>query len=256
MKGCRNICGDSLRVMRVSGMETDHVRHDPVGFPMVWVPDIRAFVHCLPVTKIQFEQFLCDARDGHFNAPWYDEALRLNPRTTARRIVAGNYWNAFLTGILPFEAERFAAWCGEGYRLLEEGEWQSFFGTMKLWNIRSLADLGILSGLGPRQRELIESIEKSVEEVCTASGEKCDLEVRMLLRLGVMEWVSIRGREDHRWGGVGEPHPTFCGNLFSPEKGELILLREPESRRLPSFGFRLAFDPSVARDAKPGTVGA
>jgi len=238
-------------------MSIDPFRYDPVGFPMIWIPDIRVFVHCLPVTKIQFEQFLCDARDGHFGARWYDDILRLNPRTTARRIWKGNYWNALLTGILPAETERFAAWCGDGYRLLEADEWQSFFRSMKLRDVRSLAALGILGELGLRQRELIENIEKSVEEVCAAAGEECELGMRMLLRLGVMEWVSVTGRENHRWGGMGEPHPSFCGNLFIPEKGELILPREPESRRLPSFGFRLAFDPRLVEDTeKPGTVAA
>lgn len=226
-------------------MEIDPIRYDPVGFPMIWVPDIRVFVHCLPVTKMQFEQFLCDARDGHFGARWYDEALQLNPRTTARRIWKGNYWNAFLTGILPAEAERFAAWCGDGYRLLEAGEWQSFFRAMKLREVPGLEDLGIFGELDSRRRQLFESIEKSIEDVCATAGEECHLDARMLLRLGVMEWVSVTGKENHRWGGLGEPHPSFCGNLFAPENGEPILLREAESRRLASFGFRLALDRSL-----------
>ncbi len=35
---------------------------DPLGFPMVWIEEIGAFMHWLPVTKVQFEKFIAAVR--------------------------------------------------------------------------------------------------------------------------------------------------------------------------------------------------
>jgi len=229
-------------------MRLEAVHLDPTGFPMIRVPGAHVFVHCLPVTKVQFEHFLCDATDGHFDARWYDVALRLNPRVSARRIWRGNYWNAFLSGVLPAEAERFAAWCGTGYRLLRTSEWERLYRTLDMGSTASsLAETGLLSQLAPRQRELITQIERAVEDACEQSGDPCYLVERMLLRLGLLEWVSIEGSNPSLWAGLGEPHPAFCGNLFVPARGDLIQPAEEESSRLASFGFRLAFDPTMVQ---------
>lgn len=230
-------------------MRYDAVHLDPTGFPMIRVPGLAVFAHCLPVTKVQFEYFLCDATDGHFDSRWYDEVLRLNPRVSARRIWRGNYWNAFLSGILPAEAERFAAWCGTGYRLLRRSEWQRLYWTLEVESSTSfLAETSLVSDLAPRQRGLIAQIERAVEEACAQSNDSCHLVERMLMRMGLIEWVSIDGLNPSLWAGLGEPNPAFCGNLFVPAKGDLIQPSEEETSRLASFGFRLAFDPSLVQE--------
>ncbi|HEV3076136.1 MAG TPA: hypothetical protein VHB47_17075 [Thermoanaerobaculia bacterium] len=235
-------------------MATDSFHLDPTGFPMMWVPEVAQFVHCLPVTKLQFERFLGDARDGHFSAAWYDEVLRLNPRVPARRIWRDNYWGALLTGVLPAEAERFAAWCGDGYRMPLATEWQRIYRALSARGASRLGDLGALAQLGGRQRELVENLERSVEEVCHASGAACGLPERLLLRLGVVEWVALTERGDKRWAGLGEPHPAFCGNLFAPDDGQLVAPADPERERLASFGFRLVFSPGTT-DGSTGQTG-
>jgi len=231
-------------------MRDETIHPDPVGFPMIWVQELGLYVHCLPVTKVQFEYFLSDARDGHFDPAWYESIRQLNPRISPRRIWSRNYWNAFLTGILPGEAERYAAWNGDGYHLLDSSEWQSFFRAVRGKSPSLLDDLGISERLGPRPRELFQTIGRAVDdvweetrEVGRDSPEKIGLAERLLLRLGVMEWVSLRNGQGLRWGGLGEPHPNFCGNLFAPECGEVVLPGDPERQRLAPFGFRLAFDP-------------
>src|SRR5438128_864257 len=90
-----------------------HVVLDPTGFPMIWVKDLGAHLHFLPVTKYQFEHFLCERFSAAFDQGWYAQLLALNGRVSPRRIEAGNYWKAFLTGALPAEAATFAEWCGE-----------------------------------------------------------------------------------------------------------------------------------------------
>ena len=230
-------------------MTNDAIHLDPTAFPMIRVPAIGVYVHCLPVTKVQFEHFLCDANDGHFDARWYEQVLELNPRVTARRVWSGNYWNALLSGILPAEAERFAAWNGPGYRLLRVAEWRAFYRAMSDLRHPSLWQAGLLAPLGDRQRQLIAQLEAAVEEACARCGERCGMVERTLLRYGVVEWVAAGGRGARLWGGLGEPHPTFCGNLFDPAEDEPLDPLDGERQRLASCGFRLAFDPAQARPA-------
>ena len=50
------------------------------GAMVVWVKAISAYMDLLPVTKIQFEYFLCDTLDPRFTAQWYDQILQINPQ--------------------------------------------------------------------------------------------------------------------------------------------------------------------------------
>lgn len=228
-------------------MNQPRTRLDPTGFPMVWLPSLGLYFHWLPVTKIQFEHFLCDALDGHFDLQWYEEILRLNPRATARRIWRGNYWQAFTTGVFPSEAERFAAWSGEGYRLPTRDEWTKAYLQMKMEpEIDSLPPL-MLDSLRDRPREVLNRVVSSAREASVTLGFTPGFETNLLLRFGILEWVALEGEAPARWGGIGEPNPAFCGNLLAPDEGEIVLPSTAESDRLAVFGFRLVFDPLQAR---------
>ncbi len=231
-------------------MRDNAIRPDRTGFPMVLMPELGLYVHVLPVTKMQFEHFLCDATDGHFDSRWYDEIRRLNPRVSARRIWSGNYWNAFLSGILPAEAERFAVWCGPGYRLLQTSEWQRVYQALESHDAPSLEEADMLDDLAPHHRELITKVECAVEEACLQSGDLCRMTERMLMRMGLIEWTAIEGPSPNLWAGLGEPHPSFCGNLFDLSVGDLIQPADGETQRLASFGFRLAFDPALVQEGR------
>jgi hypothetical protein len=222
------------------------IRADSLGFPMTRIPEVDVFVHALPVTKIQFEAFLCDALDSHFDQKWYDKVLELNPRVSPRRIWTGNYWHAFLTGILPAEAQRFARWMGYGYRLPNPREWRAVF--------RAAAAVpqglgGLVSpgwGASARSSEMLTRLDSSIRSAAVGLGYPQDLATAMAMRLGVAEWVSLDGSNGVSWATLGEPHPAFCGNLWSPEQTALMHLPEPESLRSPIAGFRLIFDPVLA----------
>jgi hypothetical protein len=212
---------------------------DPAGFPMMWVQEIEAYVHWMPVTKIQFEYFVCAAPDSRFDARWYEEALDLNPRTTATDLRSGNYWNAFLTGITPSEAQRFASWCG-GSSIPSLDEWFSAYRALKAKPPLSNLDAAMESlGLRDRTRSLLRRLESVGSSVTKEyGGYERTLADQMLMRLGVMEWVECSSRRSP-WGGMGQTHTAFHGSLQTPDHGQPMIPIDPEANRLGYFGLRL-----------------
>jgi hypothetical protein len=210
------------------------IHKDPVGFPMLQVePDL--YLHWLPITKIQFEYFLCDTYDRSFDIRWYEEVLRLNPRVTPAKISPANYWNAFLSGVLPAEAQRFAFWCGDGFRLPSGQEWARAY---RILSSQPVLDLeSVLGDLPPRLRELVLRTEEAASEAARRLGYRRSLADQLLMRLGFLEWVNA----EERWGAMGEPFPELCGTLTAPESGEPVYPNRPDAVRLPCLGFRLVF---------------
>lgn len=207
---------------------------DPVGFPMLQV-EPNLYLHWLPITKIQFEYFLCDTYDRSFDIRWYEEVLRLNPRVTPAKISPANYWNAFLSGVLPAEAKRFAFWCGDGFRLPTVQEWARVYGILSSQPVRDLEK--VMRDLPPRLRELVLRTEDAASEAARRLGYKRSLADQLLMRLGFLEWVGT----EERWGAMGEPFPELCGTLAAPESGEPVYPNRPDTVRLPCLGFRLVF---------------
>lgn len=215
---------------------------DPVGFPMVWSPEIQAYVHWLPVTKIQFEYFLSDAPDTHFDAEWYDEILRLNPRATPRALNSANYFRALLTGVRPSEAQRFASWCGDKYRLPTEKEWTKLYKEAHAQRPASMRAL--VEKRDDRISELLKRLNSSVREVSERLSGTSTRAAQMLLQFGALEWVR-RGAPPASWSLQGEPLPEFCGYLGDLGKPADALTVDPERSRLAAAGFRLVYVPEV-----------
>lgn len=166
---------------------------DPAGFPMVWIEEIGAFIHWLPVTKIQFEKFMASTADPRFDDAWYRQVLALNPRVAIPEIDPKNYWNAILTGLLPEEALRFAAWCGEGYSIPTLKEWQTAYAAL----VALPEDPGefpdLLEGSGDLVRSALTRIE-AASVAATRPGRQRTRADRMLMRLGVLEWIPAARR--------------------------------------------------------------
>jgi hypothetical protein len=213
---------------------------DPLGFPMVWIEEIGAFMHWLPVTKIQFERFIAGSPGPRFDDTWYRGVLNLNPRVAVPEIGPDNYWNAFITGVLPEEARRFAAWCGGEYALPTTKDWQKAYDALTAVPVSPGKLPGLLEGEGDLVRSALSQIE-AASAAAVRSGRGRTRADQMLMRLGVLEWAEQTGGAVP-WAGMGEPAPHFC-MLWSIEKGPAIPL-DAGSSRSSVFGFRLIRRPA------------
>lgn len=214
---------------------------DATGFPLVWVQAIAAWMHWLPVSKLQFETFLRQARHRGFDAAWYDHVLALNPPVAPARVHSENYRNALLTGILPSEAQRFAAWLGEEFAVPTLDQW------LLAWSELASrpAERGLPAALALRLEEpartLLTRIDSALSVTAAGARRHRTLADQMLLRWGVLEWVEQQG-EPARWVGIGEPPRLARGVRVSPERGP-VLPDRPKAFRSYLFGFRLIRKP-------------
>ena len=210
---------------------------------MIWVEEIEAYLHYLPVTKIQFELFLCETVDTDFDADWYQRVCQLNPRVTPSGVRSGNYWNSFLTGILPDEARRFARWCGEEYAIPRLETWFTAYKALKRREPETYDWTRQLPDSTDRCRVLLSELEKASTAAIRDVGYERTLADQMLLRLGVLEWVE-EPQEQIRWGGMGELLPAFHGLLFTPDHGQPARPSHADTDRLDHYGFRLLRRPN------------
>lgn len=231
---------------------------DPAGGPMMWLPKTSAYVHLLPVTKLQFEAYICARPSSQFDQKWYGDLLDWDPkddRTTARvspyALQKANYYQAFLTAIRPDEARVYARWCGEedplGRYFLPTAEqwWQAYeeAGAMaagKGWD----KPAGVLAaaGLTPttRMAALLNGLADIVEQLYRAAKKPRTMAEHMLFRHGVMEWVHLQHPGQTEWGGYGQP----CDRLPSDMISSLAQRMPTEQRnaltaRQLGYGFRL-----------------
>jgi len=214
-------------------------RKDKAGFPMFWVEEAKLYIHWLPITKIQFEFFMCDAPDNRFDATWYDEVLQLNGRISPGSIRLNNYWHAFLTGVTPAETQAFARWSGEGYQLPTLAKWNEIYKSLqKKPPIKDPLDRMGSLGLNQRTTTILQKLENVSNLAPAEYGYDRSLADQIFMRLGVMEWVESDILQ-HRWGGMGETYSSFHSSLFTPNNGQPQAPKEPEVQRLSYYGARL-----------------
>jgi hypothetical protein len=211
---------------------------DRAGFPLLWIEDLRAYIHWFPVTKLQCEYFLCAEPDRRFDESWYDELLTLNPRITPTGINARNYWQALLSGITPSEAQRFARWCGEDYDIPTQKEWLQAYRYLKTLPPATSPDvLQQMGELRPRTRTLLQRLDEAARNAIKEGGYEYTLADQMLMRMGVMEWVACADLRPP-WGGLGKT-PSELGSRFSnPDQGTPSKPTDPEIRSR-AYGCRL-----------------
>lgn len=95
---------------------------DRTGFPIAHVEKIGLSFSLLPVTKLQFEQFLSEPSD--FGDDWYEEVLAVSPRSSWRNASAAERTGLFMTGVVPLEIAPFAHWTGAHVSLPTILQWR------------------------------------------------------------------------------------------------------------------------------------
>ncbi len=206
---------------------------------MIWSDAIEAHLHWLPITKIQFEHFLCASVDSQYDAAWYQTLLEKNPRVSPREIRSDNYWNAFLSGLLPAEVSRFCRWLGPDYRIPTDQQWLAAYAELRKKEPVLIEEISQVEGLSLRAKELIENMNSASATATKEMDYERTLADQMLLRLGVMEWIECPDNPN-RWGGRGETDVRFSPALVGPEHGNPKFPNNPETQRLSHYGCRLA----------------
>ncbi|MBE7472989.1 MAG: hypothetical protein DPW09_12735 [Anaerolineae bacterium] len=194
---------------------------DRTNFPLIAVEEVGLEVHLLPVTKLQFEQFV--AASGPLEEARYQKLLALNPAVSPAELLTAEPERLFVTGILPKEAQAFAAWLGEGLGLPTVKEWRAIYNAFRRMSLPR-HDLGVELAGTPLGAFVAHQIRQMPGNLML------DLS---LMRGGLVEWA----RRGQGWVGLGSPRPDFQPNLWDPLADEVKPLRPDE--RLPYFGFRL-----------------
>lgn len=211
---------------------------DRMGFPMLKVDDINAYIHFYPVTKIQFEYFLTSVLSKDFDETWYDEILQLNPRISPSQVRYDNYWNAFITGVMPKEAIRFAEWCGDNFDVPTLEEWCKAYKSLKEQPTLLIDEIFEAINPKPRVRTLLERLEDAPKRQMQRLGLELTIDYQMFLRRGVIEWV-LDPLARSPWGGMGKLNRNFQALATNPDMCEPTQPRDPENSRLFYYGFRL-----------------
>jgi formylglycine-generating enzyme required for sulfatase activity len=206
---------------------------------MIWVECLRAYIHVLPVTKIQFEYFLCDCEESWCDSEFYLKMLGKNPRESAGQLTSENYCRAFATGISPDASQAFTRWLGEDrderYDLPTKREWYAAYVELKVRSDIKVDDI-VKLGLTDRVKNLFVRVNEAATR-SFGSGPSRTLADMMLFKHGVYEWVLS---ENDQWRGAGIPHTSLKGsgaiNVLEHEKPvEFNNIADPP----PACGFRL-----------------
>lgn len=213
---------------------------DRTNFPVLELPTLPFGILWLPVTKIQFERFLVDT--GAFDNAWYQDKLQnFNSRVSAGNLGITNYWQAFMTGILPIEAVRYAEWAGHGSDLPTAQEWKSALMALAGWSADDafLDAVLQLPGLNERARLLIQRLSQALSaERNQLSGGSflCD---QMAMRLGVLEFMYEDALR-HSFCCWGQPNRRFVGGVNNPLSDVApIRFNDKNGVRMKQTGFRL-----------------
>jgi len=189
------------RVPYLTGSVAQQWRVDRAGFPMVWIPPLKAYVHLFPITKAQFEVFLTQAELPDIGDHWYQQLLSYNPRLSISSINFNNYERLCITGLLPEELQAYAAWQGPSFRCLSMQEWQCAAKWISQQSI-SVPPADIENNMSLMARRTWAAL-LSVLEPRTL----CELS---LMFGGVVEWVD---GPNNIFLGMGRPRQRFQPGL-------------------------------------------
>ncbi len=211
---------------------------DKTGFPMVKVIPGNFWIHVWPVTKIQFEAFICDKPNSEMDSSWYKQILSNNPRITPTRISSKNYWQLFIAGVHPDKVQMFSEWNGKGFAIPTASEWHAAYKYFS--EQETTPDKFFLNAKDSNQNNdpLVNIINNKLNEVLSEFSKKNghNLADQLFMRRGMVEWVKLIG-ESGEWGGMGEPNPLSNWSttaIVSQGRPEIV-----RNLNVKHYGFRL-----------------
>lgn len=193
---------------------------DPSGFPMVKLDKQNFFIHLLPVTRYQFERFICASPKKEYGDSRYEAIETMNPRVTPAKIDSSNYEGVFISGITPEEALDFLNFQGEGFDLPKVEEWQDAYRYLKN-HAEFVREFPEFSSEG-----ITGKILKRISEL---PGNFFD---KTFMNNCLVEWV----RDGKSFAGSGSPRSSFHENAYNPESE--IWRPFNTNKRMRHFGFR------------------
>jgi|CXWL01.1.fsa_nt_gi hypothetical protein len=160
---------------------------DRTGFPLVYIKPIKAYIHALPLSKIQFERYISDPGYGVEDIVTYENILKENPRISPNEDIREKPWRLFTTGLLPAEMSRYKAWQGANFDFATNVDWEksvNWLDTMKSNQV--MQAMNNTQGINPLAKMIFKKIftefsPKSGTDLCMFFG-------------AVMEWVTVNGR--------------------------------------------------------------
>jgi hypothetical protein len=214
---------------------------------MLWVQEVDAFVHALPVTKAQLD--LAHARcPGVLGENGARPASKLDRDVPLASVGGDNYWGLFARGVTPQRAADFARCCGPAFRVPSAGEWKTVYALL-LRHPFDHVDGTLAAVSRQRAQGLLQRLDPVARGLATRQlGEAPSLADRLFFRLGVMEWVRLDPAHEpldaQDFGGLGLPARALWPSLFDPllDAPVCVPARGTDKARqhaYGAFGFRL-----------------
>lgn len=209
---------------------TGAVKHrwvlDGMGYPMIFVPPLNAFVHLFPVAKPQFEAFLVAAPSPLRRDRWYGELLSLNPRLSPWSMSLVSYEQLFITGLLPQDAGAFAGHLGPDFHIPDVESWRAAYRWLAGQEL-SIPPAALEYEMAPAARRIWQGLLAAIRP-----HTLLDLS---LMQGGVLEWATA---PDGRFVALGKTRDAFDPNYRDPLRDRPW---EPTTpiRRSKRFGMRL-----------------
>ena len=199
-------------------------KHDYTGFPLLHLPPLQAYWSLFPLTKFQFEGYLCDGEPGYDDS-WYEALLAVNNRLSFQQAPWNTYEQLFIAGLRPQEAVDVGQWIGG--RLPDVAAWRVAY----QW----LAEQPPLLPPGKLERQLAPAA-RAIWYGLYRQLRPSNLLELSLMSGGLYEWV----RQEQSYRLLGQPRPAFHESLTHPLRSDPIRPIEP-IQRIAHYGLRLIY---------------
>jgi hypothetical protein len=209
------------------GKNMNEYRIDKTGYPLILIPPYQVYMHILPITKIQFEIYLCSPSNIADDHQYYLKMLNENPRTSPAKIAHDTFQGLFATAVRPLDAISFAKWLG-WFDLPTVATWRACY-----LYLESNGSKNVLSNI--LSDENLNQFARLTLTWLLAQNNLTSMLDVTLLKGGFLEWVYTDTTKTS-WGGLGKPSNVIANPLTEAPKPPM---GNDFSQHIRHFGFRL-----------------